>query len=299
MRILANDGIAKDAEEYFKNKGIEVSTTHLDLPELLEEGPKYDVLVVRSKTKVTEEVAEALGAGVTKLVIRGGVGLDNIDIPACNARGIEVRNTPNSSKHAVAELVLGQMINMARHVDRADESMKAGEWKKDAFKGTELRGSTLGIVGYGRIGRCLAEKARALGMNVLFFDPFCDGDNCAVGTPLEELLEQSDFVSLHTPSMEKPLINRDTLPLMRGSYLINLSRGNTVDEEALIEALKDGTLKGAALDVFQSEPKVNEAFFTLDNVHLTPHIGAATAEAQVNIGKEIIELVEELMEVEG
>ncbi|MDO5712896.1 MAG: NAD(P)-dependent oxidoreductase [Tissierellia bacterium] len=303
MKILANDGMDKNAVAYFEKQGIPVNLEHYDKETLKIEGPKYDIIIVRSKTKVTKDVIDALKQGRTKLIIRAGVGLDNIDLPYCAECGISVRNTPNSSKHSVAELVLGQMLNMARYINRADYSMKEGQWKKKELKGFEIRNKTLGIIGYGRIGKCLAEKAKALGMEVLCYDPFCHQDANAKKIELEDLFRRSDFVSVHTPSLSTPIITEETLKLMEGGYLINYSRGNAVDEEALIQALRDGVIAGAALDVFRNEPNVNQEFFTMDNVTLTPHIGAATEEAQQNIGQEIIEVIEDytrtLQEVAG
>lgn len=296
MKILANDGLAQDAVDYFRNKGFKVNLTHYDQEEIKTEGPKYDVIIVRSKTKVTPDVIDALDGGVTRMVIRAGVGLDNIDIPYCADCGISVKNTPNSSKHSVAELVIGQILNLSRFLSRADATMKEGKWLKDQFKGCEIRNKTLGIIGYGRIGKCVAQKASALGMEVLCYEPIYIQDEYSKRVELDELFKKSDFVTIHTPALKAPVITEETLNLMKGGYLINTSRGNAVDEEALLKALKDGTIAGAALDVFDNEPDINPEFFKLDNVVLTPHIGAATKEAQNNIGQEIIQAIEEFVD---
>lgn len=296
MKILANDGLAKNALEYFVDKGIEVNTNHYDQEELKKVGAEYDVIIIRSDTKITEDVAKALHDTETKLVIRAGIGLDNIDINACNKYNIDVDYTPNSSKNAVAELALAQMINLSRFINLADTTTKEGKWNKKQYVGTEIQGKTLGIIGFGRIGKCLAQKAIALGMNVLYYDLISD-DTMAKYTELEELIKNSDYISIHLPGTDKPIIGRNELELMKNSaILINCARGNAIDEEALIDALNTKKIAACAIDVYPNEPKVNEKYFDIDNLILTPHIGAATKEAQENIGNEIIGIVDKFGE---
>ncbi|RVU54038.1 D-2-hydroxyacid dehydrogenase [Anaerosphaera multitolerans] len=293
MKILANDGLAQNAIDHFLNEGIEVDTNHYDKEELMKVGGDYNVIVVRSNTKIDREVAEALKGTNTSLVIRAGVGLDNIDINACKEVGIDVDYTPHSSKNAVTELVLGQMINLSRFLSLADRTTKEGQWNKKLYNGHEIAGKTLGVIGFGRIGQSLGEKALALGLKVIYYDLYKVENDYAEYFELDDLLKNADYISIHLPSLDKPLIGKRELDLMKEtSILINYARGNAIDEEALIEALKNRKICGAAIDVFPNEPKVNEKYFELDNVALTPHIGASTYEAQNNIGNEIISIVD-------
>ena len=250
----------------------------------------FDILVVRSATKVDKELIDAMTKGKTKLIIRAGVGLDNIDTAYAAEKNIAVKNTPNSSANAVAELVLGQMFNLARFLNLANITMKQGEWNKKAYTGMELEGKTLGIVGFGRIGQTLAKKALALGMNVIYFDLYpANLENCT-SVSLKEVLKNADFISLHTTATEKPVINQETLNYLKPSaFLINASRGNVIDEKALLKALNEQRIAGAALDVFVNEPTPNEELCRHPLCSVTPHIGAATAEAQNRIGKEVLQ----------
>jgi len=293
MKILANDGLAKNAEEHFIDEGIEIETNHFDKEELMKVGGDYDVIVVRSNTKIDRDVAKALKGTKTALVIRAGVGLDNIDINACKDCGIDVDYTPNSSKNAVTELVLGQMLNLSRHLSVADATMKKGQWNKKQYDGFEIAGKTLGIIGFGRIGQSLGEKAIALGLEVIYYDLIKVENDYAKYYEFDDLIKKADYISIHLPSLDEPIIGKKELDNMKESaILINYARGNALDEEELIDALKNNRIRGAAIDVFPNEPKVNEKYFELDNVALTPHIGASTLEAQKNIGNEIINIVD-------
>ncbi len=291
-KLLICDPVDAGAIEEIRAAGIEVDVrddiTQAGLAEIIGE---YEGMVVRSRTKVRQDILEK--AGALKVIIRGGVGLDSIDVAYAQSKGIDVRNTPEANSNAVVELVLGMMLALARHVTVADASMKAGKWEKKALKGTEITGKTLGIIGYGRIGRMLAEKAKLLGMQVVAYDPFVEDPDVV---SFETLLASSDYISLHIPLTEQTanLVDKDAFAKMRrGAYLIQASRGGTVDEAALYDALVDGTLAGAGLDVFSAEPPEGtllEKLVALPQVIATPHIGAATAEAQARVGSEVVKL---------
>jgi D-3-phosphoglycerate dehydrogenase len=252
---------------------------------------EYEGIVVRSRTKVRKDLIDK--ATRLKVIIRGGAGLDSIDVDHAQGKGIDVRNTPSANANAVAELALGMMISLARHIAMADCSMKAGRWEKKQLRGTEIAGKTLGVVGYGRIGQLLGQKARALGMNVVAYDPYVELPDII---PLDEVLASADYISLHVPMTTQTagFIGTEAFAkIKKGAYLIQASRGGTVDEAALYEALTDGVLSGAALDVFIEEPPKSDLLLKLvglPNVVATPHIGAATVEAQNRVGEEIIKI---------
>lgn len=260
--------------------------TSITGPELVERVKDFDAIVVRSRTKVTREVIEA--SGRLRAVARAGVGLDNVDLEAAKERGVEVLNSPEAPSNAVAELVLGLMLSLARRIPLGDASMKRGEWIKRRLTGFELEGKTLGIVGFGRIGYNLARKAKAMGMRVVTdasiekLMRFVE-ETGAESVPMEDLLKESDFVSLHVPLrlQTRHMIGARELETMKdGAYLINAARGGVVDEDALREALVRGKLAGAALDVFEIEPPEDTSLTGLENLIALPHIGAATVEAQ-------------------
>lgn len=300
MKILANDGMAKSAVDYFRSRNIDVDLGHYNYKELEEVMGDFDVLVVRSKTKLDKNLLEKAKDSNLKVIIRAGVGLDNIDVEAGKKLGFYVTNTPNSSKDSVAEIVLSQILNLARFIPIANSTTKKGQWNKNLYEGIEINGKKLGIIGYGRIGRALASKASALGMNVYCHDIYCDGDECAHSTDFDELLKTCDFISIHVPSLSEPIIEKKELDLMKESaFLINYARGTAVNEEDLIEALKNGDIAGAAIDVFPCEPSINPEYFELDNIILTPHIGSSTKDAQNKIGQEIIDIVMEKFDLRG
>lgn len=296
-KILISDGLQEKAINNLRILGFEVVDKHYNKEELGEVLKNYDALVIRSATKVTREVLEAAKGGKLKLIIRAGVGIDNIDLIAANECGIVVRNTPNSSSDSVAELALAHMFAVARFVGTSNYTMRNGEWNKKKYEGVELSGKTLGIVGMGRIGRSLATKATALGMKVVYNDVFGKVEDLEYEfLDLENLLKVSDFVSLHVPYDKNSgsLIGKEELKLMKdGSYLINCARGKVVDEEALLEALDSGKIAGAGIDVFAIEPNTNEALVNHPRVSCTPHIGAATIEAQERIGDEVVSIIKE------
>ena len=259
-----------------------------------------DVLVVRSATKVRKPVIDAAVEGKQlKMIIRGGVGIDNIDHEYAESKGIKVRNTPKASSDAVAELALGLMFSCARHISHAGHTMREGQWEKKAYKGVELMGKTVGIIGYGRIGQALGRRCIAMGMKVVAYDIFhvegIENENMNY-VELDELLKVSDFISLHTPAIDgKPLINEENIAKMKdGVIFVNTSRGNNVDEAALLNALNSGKMYAAGLDVFAEEPSKNMDLLNHPRVSCTPHIGAQTAEAQKRIGKEIVEIIKSL-----
>ena len=298
MRILASDGIDKSAVAALTQQGHEVVQEFYEPDALAEKVKEFDVLVVRSATKVRKPIIDsACEAGKLKLIIRGGVGIDNIDHVYAEEKGIKVMNTPKASSDTVAELALAHMFSVARFINIAGHTMREGKWEKKTYKGIELGGKTLGIIGYGRIGQALGRRAQALGMTVLAYDiykiPELENENMQY-VEMEELLANSDFISLHTPSIDgKPFINADTISKMKdGVVIINTSRGNNVDEKALLDAINSGKVFGAGLDVFAEEPPKNVELYSHPKVSCTPHIGASTNEAQKRIGAEIVDIIE-------
>ena len=255
--------------------------------QLSEEIARFDIVIVRSRTKLTKDLIGR--AGRCKIIARVGVGLDNIDLDAAKAGGIRVINAAEGAMTAVAELVLGLMLGLARQVPRMDRAMRNGQWLKKQATGSELKGKYLGIVGLGNIGKRLGRLARGLNMNIIGYDvvPVDKEFSRDVGmlkTDLDTLLQSSDYITLHVPLLKSTyhMINEEKLSLMKPTAkIINTSRGGIVDEDALYGALKDGRLGGAALDVFESEPATGHRLTELDNVILTPHMGAQTAEAQI------------------
>jgi len=255
-----------------------------------------EVLVVRSATKVTADLLK--NAPKLKIVARGGVGLDTIDVKECEKRKITVVNTPGASTNAVAELAIALMFSLGRQIPRADALMRQKVWAKKDLTGGELAGKTLGIIGFGRIGMFVGRKAHALGMKVLYYNDLevkCDYE--VKKETLENVLKLSDFVTLHVPSnaSTKGMLNAERLALMKPSaYLLNTARGEIVDEEALYGALKTGKLAGAALDVYSAEPYSGK-LLELTNVVFTPHIAGSTKEAQLRIGSELVQKLKELL----
>lgn len=295
MKVLANDGLEISAINEIKKNGIYIETRHLDKEELIENIKNYDVLVVRSNTKVTSDVLEAGAKGNLKLVIRAGVGIDNIDLYYAKKVGIKVSNTPDASSDSVAELALGHMFSVARYIAVANYTMRNGQWNKKQYKGSEIAGKILGIIGMGRIGKALAGKAEALGMKIIYADVLGKQDNLAYEfMDLDNLLKVSDYVSLHVPydKDKGALISSREISMMKeGAVIINCARGKVVDEEALLEGLNSGKLAGAGIDVFEQEPSKNTELINHERVSVTPHIGASTKEAQERIGKEVAAIV--------
>jgi D-3-phosphoglycerate dehydrogenase len=295
-KILASDNVPKNAVKHVRSMGCPVHEESYGPDELPEKLQHYDALILRSATKITREVLDRMGPdSKLKLIVRAGVGLDNIDLGAAREMGIEVHNTPNSSIESVAELALGHMLTLARHLQKSNITMRRGEWNKKAYKGVELSGSTLGVVGFGRIGRDLAQKTMALGMKVQYFDIMGEVKQLPDFTyvDFDTLIRTSDFITLHVPKIEgephvlgKPEFDK----MKEGAYVINCARGGLIDEDALLDALNSGKVAGAGLDVFEHEPPKNMALIQHENVSLSPHIGASTQEAQERIGDELVEI---------
>lgn len=294
-RVLSTDGMAKSAVAKLRELGYEVVEEFYEPDVLAEKVKEFDALVVRSATKVREPIIDsAAKAGRLKIVIRGGVGVDNIDVDYAKSKGIAVANTPNASSASVAELAIAHMLALSRFVAIANVTMRNGQWEKKAYKGVELTGKTLGIFGMGRIGRETAKRADALGMRVIYTDRAP-----AAGVPYEmmdadALLAQADFITFHIPATkgQPPMVNKEFLSKMKnGAYLVNTARGALIDEEALCDALDSGKLAGAGLDVYQEEPCVNQRLLHHPKVSLTPHIGGTTKEAQDRIGDEVVEII--------
>ncbi len=300
-KLLICDPVDAAAVEAMRAAGLEVDVRDTISPEDLELAiGEYDGMVVRSRTKVRQPLIDK--ATNLKLIVRGGVGLDTIDADYARSKGIKVLNTPRANSAAVAELVLGMMLTLARHITVADATMKAGKWEKKNLEGTEIAGKTLGLVGFGRIGQLLAHKAVALGMDVIAYDPFVTVQSEGVHpASLEDVLRQSDYISLHVPGGEgtKGLIGAAQFAMMKKSaYLVNAARGGVVDEAALYEALSSGQIAGAATDVYSEEPPKSEAsakLIALPNLVALPHLGASTREALERVGGEVADLVIEHM----
>ncbi len=299
MRILVTDGMDKTALAKLKELGHEVVEQFYEPEELGKALRDFDAVVVRSKTKVRANHIDEAKGGKLKLIIRGGVGVDNIDVKYAEENGIKVRNTPNASSQSVAECALAHMFACARYISVAGSTMREDKWEKKAYaKGIELQGKTLGIVGFGRIGAHLGVMAKAIGMDVIATrSSRTSGTDEATGIPyvtLDELLAKSDFVSLHAPALPGgPLVNADTIAKMKdGVCIINTSRGGNVDEAALLDALNSGKVRAAGLDVWAEEPSKNHDLYSHPMVSCTPHIGAQTVEAQKRIGAEIVEIIQ-------
>ena len=286
-RVLVCDSIDETGIASLKKSGMEVNyQPDISPEELLTTVKDYDVIVVRSRTKITKEVINA--AEKVKIIARVGVGLDNIDTKHAESKGIRVINAGEAAMNAVAELVIGNMIALARSIPKADTALKNGKWLKKELMGVELKGKYLGIIGVGNIGRNVGRLAKGLRMNLLGYDIYPINRDYIkevgmITTDLNTLLASSDFVTCHIPITEdtKHIINSERLAIMKPSaFLINTSRGEVVDEEALATALSSGKIAGAALDVFEVEPPTNKKLLELPNVICTPHIAAQTKEAQ-------------------
>jgi D-3-phosphoglycerate dehydrogenase len=295
MKILICDPIADKGIEMMRQSGLEVDVkTGLATEDLERTIGNYDAIVVRSATKVRKPIIEA--AKNLKLIVRAGVGLDNIDVEYARSQGIEVMNTPAASSNAVAELTIGYLLALARHLPQTTASMRAGKWEKKKFKGSEIAGKTLGLVGYGRIGWLVAEKALALGMQIIAYDPYvADSRGLEMEfVSLEELLQRADYISLHLPLTDETrnLIGAPQFEMMKdGVCIVNCARGGTINEDALYGAIVSGKVGGAALDVYLKEPAQDNKLFELDEVIGSPHIGAATVEAQHRVSVEVAEKV--------
>lgn len=294
MKVLICDGMHEGGLELLRSAG----TVEVDAPEQLGAErlkmilPEYDAVVVRSRTKITADLLE--NAPKLKVIGRAGTGVDNVDVQAASARGIVVMNTPGANATATAEHTLALMFSLARHIPQATQSMREGKWEKKRFMGTELMRQTLGIIGLGRIGMIVAERALGIKMEVIGYDPYIVPEAAAIHgiefVTLEELFSRADFITLHTPltNETRHIINRQTLAMTKpGVRIINCARGGLIDEEALYEFILSRHLAGAALDVFAQEPPTKSPLLKLDNLIFTPHLGASSFQAQANVARAI------------
>ncbi len=297
-RILVSDNLSVEGIEIFKKTpGIEVDVhSKMTADELKAVIKDYDALVIRSATKVTQEIIDL--ADRLTIIGRAGIGLDNVDIPAATKRGIVVMNTPGGNAVTTGEHAIAMMLSLVRYIPQATASMKAGKWEKSKFTGREFLNKTIGIIGIGRVGSIVADRAQGLKMKVIAYDPFitpeaAEKEGITLVT-LDELYAQADVITIHTPMTKETrgLVNAAAFAKMKkGVYIVNCARGGLVSEKDLYEALKSGKVAGAALDVFEEEPTKNTALIGLDNVICTPHLGASTDEAQINVAVAIAEQV--------
>ena len=296
--VLICDQVAPILNEILQKNGLKITYEPEITPEQIKEKiGNFDVVVVRSRTKITKEMIDR--ASKCKIIARVGVGLDNIDTDAAKTKGIRVINAVEGAMNAVAELVLGLMLSLAREIPRADREIRNGKWLKKELMGTELSGKYLGIVGLGNIGKKLAKHAKALNMNIIGYDviPIPEDFSHEVGlikADLDTLISSADYISFHVPFTESThhFVNSQLIAKMKkNAYLINTSRGEIIDENALYGALKSGKIAGAALDVFETEPAIGNKLATLPNVICTPHIGAQTKEAQALAANVIAEKI--------
>jgi len=294
-KVLISDKMDPKAAQIFRERGVEVDEITGKTPEELKAIiGQYDGLAIRSSTKVTAEILDA--AANLKVVGRAGIGVDNVDIPAASARGVVVMNTPFGNSITTAEHAIALMFALARQLPEADASTQAGKWEKNRFMGVELTGKTLGLIGAGNIGSIVADRAQGLKMKVVAFDPFLTPDRAIemgvekVG--LDDLLLRADFITLHTPLTDQTrgILSAENLAkTKRGVRIINCARGGLIDEAALKQGLESGHIAGAALDVFQVEPAKEHPLFGTPNFVSTPHLGASTTEAQVNVAIQVAE----------
>jgi len=291
MKILVCDKTESDAIEKMRLSGLMVDTnfeiTPEELPNIL---PNYDGCVVRSRTKIRQPLIDVCPN--LKVIVRGGVGLDTIDADYARSKGITVMNTPKASSASVAELAIGFMFMLARNLYKASSTMKAEKWEKKAFEGDEIGGKTLGLIGIGNIGKEVASRANALGMTVIAYDPYVKEAEGVKLVTLDEVLARSDYISLHLPKTKESadMIGKAQFEKMKtGVRIVNCARGGILNEASLYEGLTSGKVAGAALDVYNEEPPTDWKLAILDNVICSPHIGAATKEAQGRVGAEVAE----------
>lgn len=309
IKILANDGIHPDGRLLLEEANYEVSEDKVPQEELASRIGDYDVLIVRSATKVTKEIIDA--GTKLKIIARGGVGLDNVDLEYAQSKGIQVYNTPMASSRAVAELATGHMFALSRMLNRSNYEMRTGgdfkKLKKQYETGFQIKGKVVGIIGFGRIGQEVAKIALGLGMGIRAHDPFVQEAEIGI-TPFgyndvkwsitirtesfEKVLRESDFITFHIPGSGKPMITASEIAMMKkGVFLINTARGGVIEESDLLNALNSGHVAGAGLDVFVNEPTPSEALLKHPSVSCTPHIGASTVEAQSYIGMELADKI--------
>lgn len=297
MKVLIADKAASEGIEKLKAAGFQVDVkTGLKEQELISIIGDYDAMMVRSETKVTAPIIDA--AKKLKIIGRAGVGVDNIDVPAATKKGIVVVNSPEGNTIAAAELTLAMMMALSRNIPQAAASLKSKKWERSKFMGSELYGKVLGIIGIGKIGSRVATYAQSLGMKLLCYDPFVNEEYTKkMGITiksLDDLLRESDYITLHIPKTKETakMLNKEKIALMKnGVRLINVARGGIIDEAALIEALQSKKVAAAALDVFEAEPADQNPIVQLENVIATPHLGASTVEAQVNVAVDVAEQI--------
>lgn len=300
IRILVTDGMDASAMETLRQDGFEVVEKFYEPDELGTALRDFDCVIIRSATKIKEPQIDAAKGSALKLIIRAGVGVDNIAVKYAEDNGIHVKNTPNSSSNAVAELAIAHLFSCARYISLAGHTMREHLWEKKAYsKGFELEGKTMGVIGYGRIGRLVGKKAQGLGMNVLSVvhrnkPEGCEGETMHF-VSMDELLASSDIITVCAPgAAEGPIISDEAIAKMKdGVVIINVSRGSNVDEAALLDALNSGKVKAAGIDVWMSEKEPNWALAEHPAVSCTPHVGAGTKEAQKKIGRELVSVVKD------
>ena len=298
MRVLVTDGMDAGAIETLRRDGHEIVELFYEPDQLGEALRDFDAVIIRSATKIKEPQIDAAKGSRLKLIVRAGVGVDNIAVKYAEAAGITVKNTPRASSNAVAELAIALLFSCARNISIAGHTMREKKWEKKAYsKGFEVMGKTMGVIGYGRIGRMVGEKAQALGMNVLSVVHRSKPEGCECDTmhfvSMDELLAKSDIIVLCAPGGDKPLVDAESLVKMKdGVVIINVSRGSNVDEAALLDALNSGKVKAAGLDVWLSEKDPNWELAAHPAVSCMPHVGAGTKEAQKRIGAELVDIIE-------
>lgn len=297
MRILVTDGMDAGAVEQLRKDGCEIVEQFYEPDELGSALRDFDAVIIRSATKIKEPQIDAAKGSRLKLIVRAGVGVDNIAVKYAEAAGITVKNTPRASSNAVAELAIALLFSCARNISVAGHTMREQKWEKKAYsKGFELMGKTMGVIGYGRIGQLVGLKGQALGMKVLSYVHRTKPEGCECETMKfvapDELFAQSDIIVLCAPGGDKPLVDAESLARMKdGVVIVNVSRGSNLDEAALLEALNTGKVRAAGLDVWADEKNPNWALASHPAVSCLPHIGAGTKEAQKRIGAELVELI--------
>ncbi|MCS4515492.1 D-2-hydroxyacid dehydrogenase [Clostridium botulinum] len=303
-KILVSDGMEQNALNKLNEQGFVVLDKHFEKEELKDKIKDFDAIIIRSATKVDKEIIDAGIKGNLKLVVRAGVGLDNVDLEYAKEKEVKVFNTPKASSVSVAELTLGHMLCISRFINTANVTMLQGKWEKKKYNGTEIYGKTLGLIGFGRIAREVAKRANALGMNVIYYDIAgkCEEYEEFKCCTLDYLLNNSDFISVHIPFSKDrgALLKEEEFNKMKdGVYIINCARGGVIEEEALLKALNNGKVTAAALDVFENEPKPKKELINHERVSITPHIGASTKEAQMRIGEEIVDILDNFFNIGG
>lgn len=315
MKVLANDGIATSGVIALENAGYDVDLTTVAQEQLIDyiNNNNIAVILVRSATKVRKDIIDSCPS--LKIIGRGGVGMDNIDVEYAREKGLHVINTPAASSHSVAELVFAHLFGMVRFLHDSNRNMplegdsKFKDLKKAYAKGVELKGKTLGVFGFGRIGQATAKIALGIGMKVIAYDPYIESANVELefydGQTVffkidtiskNKVLQQSDFITLHVPAQDKYVISNKEFEMMKdGASIVNAARGGVIDEAALVKALESGKISNAALDVFENEPSPEIQLLMNPNISLTPHIGAATSEAQLRIGSELADQIIEIL----